>query len=416
MSDASPLIILAVIFGVGAVIAIGFMAWDLARLREEEIRGEIKADWQPVVARALGSPFVRVFSGDVSFEVDGVIVEVRSPCEGEFQVSGTCSSRDLTAKAEHSGALLATGAGWDALDGSRRQEVEDFVRDGGSIASGRTMIGASGVEATATVARRVASLTKTLAGFQKQDMASILRRVTSADDPGRVSFAEIPEAAGKLSAPVAAGALSAKNPIETVTRMWAATGAGEDRVLAIPHEGRMVLVIADGAGGTGGGAAAAERILARTQHVAAALCSGAYAPAALLAELDRTLAPTGGEAAAVVAVVSPTGIHGACVGDVEAILLVKGAAIDLTAERRRKPLLGCGNVVPIPFSAEGAGRVLVATDGLFKYASHERLVEMLHAGSLQDVPDRLIELVRLRSGDLQDDVGLVLCDLAGSGS
>lgn len=154
--------------------------------------------------------------------------------------------------------------------------------------------------------------------------------------------------------------------------------------------------------------------MANVQSVAPALASGAGSPADLLSELDRLLAPTGGEAAAVVVVVSATGLRGACVGDVEAVLLRSDDTVDLTKERRRKPLLGSGRVEPVAFAMEGAGRLLVATDGLFGgYAPRERILAVLRAGPLDTMPDRLVELVRLPSGELQDDVGLAACDVAG---
>lgn len=412
--DAGPLVVLAIVLGVGAVLAILFMVWDLARLRREEWEETHNAEWRVGVARALGVQIALVPASELSVDIDGVAVEVRSPAEGMFELSGTCPERDLVARLDRAGEVLASGSGWEALDPSRRAVIDRFVRDGGSIGFGRTAFRANDVDAAASAASRIAALTKSLSGTGKQDMAAILRRVTSADDPGRVSIAESPKKAGQLSAPgsASAGSLSPKNLLTTVTRLWAAHGTGEDRVLAIPHEGLVVLVVADGAGGTGGGAAAADRILARVQQVVPALCSGVYSPAELLAELDRTLVPTGGEAAAVVAIVSATGVRGACAGDVEAILLAKAETIDLTSGRRRKPLLGSGAVEPVSFSAEGVGRVLIATDGLFGYAKHARIVETLQAGSLESLPERLVELVRLPNGDLQDDVGLVVSELA----
>ena len=84
----------------------------------------------------------------------------------------------------------------------------------------------------------------------------------------------------------------------------------------------------------------------------------------------------------------------------------------MTAERRRKPLLGHGDVVPVAFAAEGAGRVLIATDGLFGYAKRERIVDALQRGSLDEIPEHLVELARLPNGTLQDDLGLVVCGMS----
>lgn len=402
-----------VVVSVGAAIAATYLLRDLALLRREELQERIEADWKPHVVRTAGVPAVPFPSESLLFELGHAPVEVRSPRNDHFDVTGTISERDLSAKLARDGEVLASGSGWDALALSKRREVGAFVKDGGVIAFGRMAMPARGVDAAGVAVRRVAALSISLSSPGTQDTAAILRRVTSADDPGRVSLAGIPDAAGQLSVPREGSvSLAPKNPLTSVTRLLAAHGAGEDRVLAIPHAGFVVVVVADGAGGTGGGAAAAERILARVQQVVPALCSGVYEPAELLAELDRTLAPTGAEAAAVVAIVSPTGVRGACAGDVEAILLTNGVAIDLTAERRRKPLLGHGDVVPVAFAAEGAGRVLIATDGLFGYAKRERIVDALQRGSLDEIPEHLVELARLPNGTLQDDLGLVVCGMS----
>lgn len=411
-STSTALVALAVSFGVGAILLISFMLWDLARLREKErIEKQVEEAWKPAIAHALGCEFVPILGAALSLDLKGIAIEVSSPRSGRFEIRGTCPDRDLVVKSGRNGEISISGSGCEGIDHAKRGELEAFVRDGGSIAFGRSTICADGVEATVAAARRIATLTRTLPASGKLGVASILRRVTSAEDPGRLSFSQVPEHVGQLSAPAIDGSLSVRNPLRASTRIWAVSGAGEDRVLAIPHDGRIVLVVADGAGGTGGGASAAETILARVQQVAAALCSGAATAVTILEELDRTLEPTGGQAAAVVAVASATGVHGASAGDVEAILLTKGTTVDLTSGRRRKPLLGSGSVAPVPFSADVSGRLLVGTDGLFGYAKRDAILEALGSGAVEDVPDRLIRLVRLPSGALQDDVGIVLCDL-----
>ena len=70
-------------------------------------------------------------------------------------------------------------------------------------------------------------------------------------------------------------------------------------------------------------------------------------------------------------------------------------------------------------SVRGSGRVLferpqldgvllVATDGLFKYASAPVIAGVVRDGTVAEAAERLLDLVRLRSGKVADDVAVVL--------
>jgi serine/threonine protein phosphatase PrpC len=61
---------------------------------------------------------------------------------------------------------------------------------------------------------------------------------------------------------------------------------------------------------------------------------------------------------------------------------------------------------PIEFS----GRLLIATDGLFKYATESEIASRAMDGSVNEAVEKLIAGVRLRSGALQDDVGIILIE------
>jgi hypothetical protein len=56
---------------------------------------------------------------------------------------------------------------------------------------------------------------------------------------------------------------------------------------------------------------------------------------------------------------------------------------------------------------------LVATDGLLKYTSRATLGALAKAGDLQTAIEGLIRAVRLPSGNLQDDVAVVLGERTG---
>ena len=53
--------------------------------------------------------------------------------------------------------------------------------------------------------------------------------------------------------------------------------------------------------------------------------------------------------------------------------------------------------------------MLVATDGLVKYAPAARICAAARDKSLHAAAGKLVDLVRLKSGALPDDVGVALC-------
>ena len=83
---------------------------------------------------------------------------------------------------------------------------------------------------------------------------------------------------------------------------------------------------------------------------------------------------------------------------------------DLTSSQRRKPLLGTGSAMICPLSSNDFnGTLLVATDGLLKYAPRESIPEIVLNAPLEQATADLVTLVLLPSGGLQDDVTVVLC-------
>ena len=67
--------------------------------------------------------------------------------------------------------------------------------------------------------------------------------------------------------------------------------------------------------------------------------------------------------------------------------------------------------MPMSFGpVELSGRLLVATDGLFKYATESAIVQRVTGVCVNEAIARLIAGVRLRSGLFQDDVGIILIE------
>ena len=198
--------------------------------------------------------------------------------------------------------------------------------------------------------------------------------------------------------------------LETVTAVAAYRDRCEDRAAVFEFEERTVVVVSDGAGGVGSGEVAAEAVL-REIELAAPQIHSANQWAATLRQTDFRIAI--GEAAAVVVDVRPYGIAGASVGDSEAWIFKNGAIVDLTANQQRKPLLGTGDAVPIPFTCPPLdGLLLVATDGFCNYVNRDRLPPLIASSEFCTVPRRCIELARLPSGDLWDDIAIVAARVA----
>ncbi len=196
-------------------------------------------------------------------------------------------------------------------------------------------------------------------------------------------------------------------------------GAGprnEDRAEVMRRGEVTVLVLADGAGGRAGGAEAAEGVLeyVRRELKRAEDPTDARFWCAALREADEALRadPEAGETTAVILAVCPEVLVGASVGDSGAFLLTDNRCVELTAAQHRKPFIGTGAARPTPVDRRrGKGRLLVATDGLLAYAGRSEICSAAGAGEPETAAEELVNLVRLPSGSLQDDVALILCDL-----
>lgn len=185
----------------------------------------------------------------------------------------------------------------------------------------------------------------------------------------------------------------------------------QDRGLILHDGPRIVLCVADGAGGLSGGAEAASLAVELLPQYASRLVNSA-ACAELMKELDASIAKDliAGETTCALAVLTSEEIFGASVGDSGIWLIPKnGGLLNLTLTQPRKPFIGSGTTRPAPFRrAREAGTLLLATDGLLKYSSADRIATVCRQHSPEVAGQRLIELVRYSSGALPDDVTLIL--------
>jgi hypothetical protein len=187
-----------------------------------------------------------------------------------------------------------------------------------------------------------------------------------------------------------------------------AIGVSDDAVDSFVAGECQVIVVADGAGGTGraGGHAAAWLVA----HVRVAL---AREPACdlvgLLEDADRQLHGKGGETTGLVLRLGAHGVDGASVGDSEAWVVGPGLREVLTAGQVLKPLLGSGRAVARSFDAAPlAGTLVAGSDGLFKYAPASVIARTVRLAQAAELPAQLVELVRLRGGRLADDVAVAV--------
>lgn len=204
--------------------------------------------------------------------------------------------------------------------------------------------------------------------------------------------------------------------IKTATSIILQPGNPEcqDRAEILTPGERTILVLADGAGGISGGAQAADRFLQLVQASADHLKT-AEDCVQLLARVDQELARREecGETTGIIAIIDPNRIFGASVGDSAAWFFANDGHGELTRGQHRKPLLGTGEIAPArPFDwASEDGTVVVASDGLWNYASLEAILSRVRSRGTADLAVRLAELVRLQSGAFPDDVAIITCNI-----
>jgi len=173
----------------------------------------------------------------------------------------------------------------------------------------------------------------------------------------------------------------------------------------------LVLVVADGAGGRSGAAEAAQFLVEGVKKQIGSTSINTDGLSELLTLLDREMADIGayGETTGVVVVLADSGIFGASVGDSGAFVFSEIGLENLTANQIRKPFLGSGRAIPISFTRELLnGTLLVATDGLLKYTSLEKIAATILVADFESAANKLVELIRYQSGALPDDVAVLL--------
>jgi PPM family protein phosphatase len=184
-------------------------------------------------------------------------------------------------------------------------------------------------------------------------------------------------------------------------------GRNEDRAACYSHADATVLVLADGAGGVGSGALAAEIVLQEAQ----ALFEGQHSSAlTALNAANVRIEILGGMSTGIIVELRQGKLIGASCGDSKAWLFSKDVILELTSGQFRKPLLGAGGT-PVPFGSESfVGRLLLASDGLVNYVAASEIASKVAIGNIHEAAKTLAELPRLRSGVFPDDVAILLAE------
>lgn len=188
-----------------------------------------------------------------------------------------------------------------------------------------------------------------------------------------------------------------------------AASADQDRLVHRVTGGAHILILADGAGGVSGGREAADFAVTHASL-------DRFTPEACAAELrrlDHALAETPGcgETTLVLVVIAGGSIFGASVGDSGVWACHPEASFDLTVGQQTKPLLGSDAAWPVPFGPHFFNdRILIASDGLLKYVSRERIRSLALLEPISRAVDELTAAARLPSGGLQDDLAVALVD------
>ena len=199
------------------------------------------------------------------------------------------------------------------------------------------------------------------------------------------------------------------------TRQASYRAESEDRALVLQATPQaLVLALADGVGGQPGGGEAAQLAIETVELEGAALIRReARYWRGLVQALDDALAahPDAGQTTLIALCLTTQKILGASVGDSEAWWITAAGHFALTEAQKRKPFLGTGAAEPVAFTLPltEPGTLLLASDGLFKYADPLAITEAVRtAATVEDAATSLETLASAPTGRFYDDLALVL--------
>jgi len=183
----------------------------------------------------------------------------------------------------------------------------------------------------------------------------------------------------------------------------------EDAFALRPHAGGWGVALADGQGGRAGGRQAA-------QLACATVASSADSWAERLTSADAAVAADreAGFTTLVALHIADNRVFGASCGDSAAVAVCAGTAPRvLTSRQFKNPPVGSREASFVPFELKltPPWRVLVMSDGVWKYASWDRVWDFAASLSGEELIEALKDAARLKvSGEFQDDFTIVLLE------
>jgi hypothetical protein len=202
--------------------------------------------------------------------------------------------------------------------------------------------------------------------------------------------------------------------LSTASAVFGATSDCQARVGVFPLAAGRVLVLSDAAAGSAGGRKATSMVIGFFRRRAGEFQSfgGSYGWILALSELDRLLTEDSiaGEASAAIAFVADGTIHGASVGNARIWHVTPDGIADLTERQRAHPPLGSRVAIPVGFGPVAlTGRLLLGSHGLFDHGDRETIARIARTEAVTDAPAKLVNAVRSSSGELIDDVAVIVC-------
>ncbi|OJY22921.1 MAG: hypothetical protein BGO98_33340 [Myxococcales bacterium 68-20] len=197
-----------------------------------------------------------------------------------------------------------------------------------------------------------------------------------------------------------------------VSRAVASAKDSQDRADIFARGDHAVLAVADGAGGIGDGGRAADLFIERVRDAVLDTSFDLLTPNAwhrLFADVDADLRSIG-ESTALVVVLAPGMLLCTTAGDSEAWIVHAHDVERLTGGSNRARL-GSGRAKTSSVTRrELDGRLVVATDGLFSHVPEHRILEVVRGERFGRIADALVESARLPSGDLCDDIAVLVAE------
>lgn len=194
----------------------------------------------------------------------------------------------------------------------------------------------------------------------------------------------------------------------------------EDAFLVQPHPadpGCLIVALADGQGGRAGGARAAQLACSTVVEAASGTRTSALTHSGTWYDFARLAdAAVAGDAAAGFTTLVAYCVHGQHVigasnGDSALLVMTGDEAFIWTKYQAKNPPVGSGEaaIVPFAFRLGDAWRLLGMTDGVWKYARWDRVIQVVQTHRGEEVLGELQALARLPgSGEFQDDFTVVL--------